>query len=416
MIPSLIVFHEEIEMPSAHNRRYFGKASLHHILATGISSSALLANMNSHAMERSAYRVAVMGHTGRGDFGHGLDKMWQKIGNTETVAISDSAGIEYAKRRMPGVEAFGDYRVMLRAVKPEIVSIAPRHVDQHHAMCMEAIQNQVKGIYIEKPFCQTPRQADEILTACNQTGVRLAVAHRNRYHPVLDVVKDSLEAGEIGKPLEIRARGKEDQRGGALDLWVLGSHLLNVACFLAGDPISCQGQLLQDKRLCEQRDVREGDEGVGLIAGDELHARYEMSSGIPLFFDSMKNHGVRSSGFGLQVVGQEGVIDLRMDREPVAHIRRGNPFHPTTKPSSWQPISTAGIGQPETIQGLGSYISSHHAAGDNLVQAIQRGRQPMCDASQGRQTVEMICGVFASHRQGGATVQFPLENRENPLS
>jgi len=79
-------------------------------------------------------------------------------------------------------------------------------------------------------------------------------------------------------------------------------------------------------------------------------------------------------------------------------------------------MSSAGIGQPETIQGLESYISSHQAAGDNLVQAIQLGRQPMCDASQGRQTVEMICGVFASHRQGGAAVQFPLKNRDNPLS
>ena len=403
-------------MPSAFHRRHFGKTSLHHILATSISSSALLANVKSHAIEPSIYRVAIVGHTGRGDYGHGLDKMWQKIGNTKTVAISDSAGMEHAKKRMPGVEAFGDYREMLRTVKPEIVSIAPRHVDQHHAMCMEAIQNQVKGIYIEKPFCQTPSQADEIVTACHQNGVRLAVAHRNRYHPVLNVVKDCIEVGEIGKPLEIRARGKEDQRGGALDLWVLGSHVLNVACFLAGDPISCQGQLLQDKRLCEQRDVREGDEGVGLIAGDELHARYEMSSGIPLFFDSIKNHGVRSAGFGLQVVGQEGVIDLRMDREPMASIRKGNPFQPTTTPSSWQPMSSAGIGQPETIQGLGSYISSHQAAGDNLVQAIQLGRQPMCDASQGRQTVEMICGVFASHRQGGASVQFPLENRKNPLS
>ena len=139
------------QMSSAFHRRHFGKTSLHHILATSISSSALLSNVKSHAMEGSIYRVAVVGHTGRGDFGHGLDKMWQKVSNTKTVAISDSAGMEHAKRRIPGVEAFDDYREMLRSVKPDIVSIAPRHVDQHHAMCMEAIHNQVKGIYIENP-------------------------------------------------------------------------------------------------------------------------------------------------------------------------------------------------------------------------------------------------------------------------
>jgi hypothetical protein len=34
---------------------------------------------------------------------------------------------------------------------------------------------------------------------------------------------------------------------------------------------------------------------------------------------------------------------------------------------------------------------------------------------EARTTVEMICGVFESHRIGG-TVNLPLKNRENALS
>ncbi len=398
------------------NRRKYFQSSIGNLATAALVLSHSSRLNAEEATNTSSFRVGVIGHTGRGDFGHGLDKMWQRVRSTETIAISDSAGIEQAKRRLPGVEAFADYREMLRKTKPEIVAVAPRHIDQHHEMCMASIAHEVKGIYVEKPFCQTPQQADEIVSACESAGVRLAVAHRNRYHPVLPIIKRLIDDGEVGKPLEIRARGKEDHRGGCLDLWVLGSHVLNLACYFAGRPMSCQSRLLQDNRPCTDRDIHQGDEGVGPIAGDELHARFEMSSGIPLFFDSIKDHGLRNAGFGIQIIGNEGVIDFRIDREPLAHLRRGNPFQPITEDSPWIPISTAGVGQPEPIQGLGSYLSSHQAAGDDLALAIANQTKPICSAEEGRTTVEMICAIFQSHRINGEAISFPLENREHPLT
>lgn len=399
-------------MSKTYNRRRYLQQSAIATIAASVQADHLLASAND---DQKRFRVGVIGHTGRGNFGHGLDKMWQQVDSTETVAISDSAGISHAKSRLPNVAAFDDYHQMLRSIKPDIVSVAPRHIDQHFDMCIASIESGAKGIYIEKPFCQTPKQADAIINACRDKGTRLAVAHRNRYHPVLGVIKNLIQAGEIGELLEIRARGKEDQRGGALDLWVLGSHVLNIACFFLGEPVACQGKLYQDGRPCNSKDIIEGSEGVGPLAGNELHARFEMSSGTPLFFDSIQNRGTREAGFGLQIIGNEGVIDLRIDREPLAHLRRGNPFQPNAESSKWQSISSGGIGIPEPISNLGSYISSHQAAGDNLVQSIRSQTDPTCDGKQGRQTVEMICGIFASHQNNGAAISLPLSNREHPL-
>ncbi len=361
-------------------------------------------------------RVGVIGHTGRGDFGHGLDKMWQRLPETNVVAISDSAGSQLAKKRMPHAEAFGDYETMLKVAKPEVVAVAPRHIDQHHQMCLAAIHSGARAIYVEKPFCQTPRQADEIVNACEQNGVKLAVAHRNRYHPVLATVKKLIAAGEIGEPLELRGRGKEDQRGGGLDLWVLGSHVLNIGCYFGGSPIACQARLYQDGRACDDGEIQEGAEGVGPLAGNELHARYDMSSGLPLFFDTKQNRGSRAAGFGLQIIGNEGVIDLRMDKEPLAQIMKGNPFQPIANPSTWQPITTAGIGQRETIANLGASIASHQVAGNDLIQSMKNHHQPKCDAVEGRQNIEMICATFESHQHSGKAVTFPLDRRDHPLS
>jgi predicted dehydrogenase len=290
-----------------------------------------------------------------------------------------------------------------------------RHVDQHRDVALAAIGAGVRGIYIEKPFCRTPGEADEIVSACERTGAKLAVAHRNRYHPVLPVIERSVQDGAIGRVLEIRARGKEDPRGGSLDLYVLGSHLLNLINYFGGKPLACSATVLQEGRPVTKSDVREGAEGIGPLAGNEVHARFETEKGIPAFFDSVQNAGTKQAGFGLQIVGTKGIIDLRVDQDPVAFMMSGSPF-PTKETRTWTPISTAGVGQPEPIEGLSKQVMDHQLAARDLIAAIQENRQPLCSAAEGRTTIEMIAAVFESHRQNGARVTLPLKLRDNPLS
>jgi predicted dehydrogenase len=282
-------------------------------------------------------------------------------------------------------------------------------------MVLAAVESGARGIYIEKPFCRTPAEADELVAACERRKVRLAVAHRNRWHPVLPVTQKLIADGLIGRVLEIRTRGKEDQRGGSLDLWVLGSHLLNLAAVFAGKSLACSATVLQNGKAVTRSDVKQGDEGVGPLAGNEVHARFETASGIPVFFDSIANAGVHAAGFSLQIVGTKGVFDLRIDSEPLAHFRAGNPFQPVKEPQAWVPITTGGIGKLEPIENLGRLMSAHVVAGRDLIAAIRENREPLCSARDGAAAVEMICAVFESHRFGGARMILPLKTRQNPL-
>ncbi len=363
-------------------------------------------------------RVALIGHTGRGGYGHGLDTLWKAIPATETVAIADadSKGLEAELKKIGTGKGYADYHAMLAETKPDLVAIGPRHIDQHRDMLLAAIQNGAKGIYIEKPFVRSPAEADEVIAAAEKTGIKIAIAHRNRYHPVMSTITGLIEAGEIGRVLEMRGRGKEDTRGGSLDLWVLGSHIFNLATLFGGEPLACTAGVYQDGKPITKAQVKEGDEGIGALAGNEVHARFELNQGIPLFFDSVQNAGVKEAGFGLQIIGTKGVIDFRIDQEPVAHLRPGNPFQPDMKAHPWLPITTAGIGKPEPIAHLGKKLSSHETAGLDLIAAIQENRAPLCDAVQGRQTIEMICAIFESHRLNGQRVTLPLKTRVNPLT
>jgi predicted dehydrogenase len=301
-------------------------------LATG-SICALFGKNASPAQDAAPsgpYRVGIIGHTGRGGFGHGLDAMWANVAGTQVVGWADEGAKEEAvaaaSSKFPGARCFGDYRRMLREVRPDIVAVCPRHVDQHSAMVHAAADAGARGVYMEKPFVRDLVEADGIVALCRESGLRVALAHRNRYHPALPVLLDLLHNGRFGRLLEVRGRGKEDQRGGALDLWVLGSHLLNLATALVGAPVACTGLLYQNGKPVDRADLREGDEGLGMMGGNAVHARFEMESGVPLYIDSVQNKGDKAAGFGLQLICSEAVVDLRMDSEPMVQVRWGSPF------------------------------------------------------------------------------------------
>ncbi|MCB1233238.1 MAG: gfo/Idh/MocA family oxidoreductase, partial [Verrucomicrobiae bacterium] len=145
--------------------------------------------------------------------------------------------------------------------------------------------------------------------------------------------------------------------------------------------------------------------------------RFEMESGVPVFFDSIQNAGTREAGFGIQLVGTEGIIDFRADAEPLAHLMKGSPFRPRPEPRQWVPITSAGVGKPEPIEDIRAQVGGHVGAARDLIAAIREKREPLCSAKDGRVEVEMTMAVFESHIRNGERVEIPLTEREgNPLS
>ena len=375
------------------------------LTASALALSAAL--LRAQVSERPL-TVGVIGHTGQGNYGHGEDTVWLQIPATRIVAVADAdpKGLALEAKKLGGVKAYADYKVMLDEVKPDIAAICPRHIHEHHEMILAAVAAGVKGIYIEKPFVRTLAEADEVVKLCAEKGVRLAIAHRNRYHPVIPLIKKLVDAGEIGELKEVRVRGKQDQRGGGLDLWVLGGHGFNLATIFTGPATSCQASILVEGRPATKADIRPGDEGVGPIVGDEAHARYETKSCIPLYFDSKKGTWTKGTPFGARLIGTKGVISLQIDEEPVAILERDG---------KKTPITSAGIGQPEPIKDIRLINGGHHGAIRDLLAAIAEKREPLCGPKDGLETVELTLAVFASFAAGGAKVTLPLADRAHPL-
>ena len=106
------------------------------------------------------YRVAVIGRTGRGNYGHGLDVVWNDIEQAEVVAVADqdSKGRAAAARRLKAPRAYADYHQMLEEERPQIVSVAPRWLDCHREMVLACAEYGCH-VFLEKPMCQTLEHA-----------------------------------------------------------------------------------------------------------------------------------------------------------------------------------------------------------------------------------------------------------------
>jgi predicted dehydrogenase len=347
-----------------------------------------------------------------------VDTVWEAIDRAQVVALADAdeAGRQKALARTKAPVGYADYREMLDKEKLDIVAIGPRWLDQHRDMCVAAAEHGCH-IFMEKPFSRDLQEADEIVRACEMRHCKLAIAHQTRWSPPVHVARREIRNGFIGRVLELRARGKEDaNRGGGEDLWVLGSHVLDLMRFFAGDPETCSATVLNQGHLATKVDVQPGREGIGPLTGDGISATYRLPDGATGYFASYRRAAGNPPRFGLTIYGTEGILEVLTGHPAPCHVLQDASWSPGRSGKQWVKISSAGIGQPEPTKNEGLHGGNVLAVNDLIDCIADPGRQPLCGLYDARWTVEMIAGVFESHRQGGAPVTLPLKSRTNPLS
>ncbi|MBI1314559.1 gfo/Idh/MocA family oxidoreductase [bacterium] len=361
------------------------------------------------------WRIGVIGSTGRGNYGHGLDTAWQMIDETTVVAIADDnpVGLASTAKKLNVDAAFTDYRQMIETAKPDIIAIGPRWIDQHRDMALAAIDHGIH-VFMEKPFVRTLQEADELVAACAKHKVKLAVGHPTRYSPMITTIRKLIADGAIGDVLEFRGRGKEDRRGGGEDLWVLGTHILDMIHAIDGKPEWTFARVFANGHSATRDDIVDGAEGIGRLVGDEVQATYGLPGGATAYFVSKRNAGGSPSRYGLQIFGSKGVLEIVEGTLPPVRYLGDPAWSPGRTSSEWQPVSSAGIGIPEPLSGP-EYRARHTLAIRDLLAAIEQDREPIGNAFAARDVTEMIVSVFASHF-AGQPLQLPLEQRANPLA
>jgi predicted dehydrogenase len=361
------------------------------------------------------YRVAVIGRTGKGNYGHALDAVWLKSDRAELVAVADEneAGRAAAAKRLKAPAAYADYREMLAKEKPQVVSVAPRWPDCHREMVLACAEHGA-SIFLEKPVSPTLREADEMVAACEKHHVKCAVAHQTRYSPRVKVVKELIAAGRIGDVLELRGHGKEDARGGGEDLMVLGTHTFDLMRFLVGDARWCFARVNVGGRRATSGDVRAGGEQIGPILGDHISAEYGLDGLAVGSFVTHKAKPKEDGRYWLEVRGTRGQIHVGFGALPPAYLCEDPTWMPGKSKAPWQEITSAGVGKPEPVNAKDVDNGNIWIVND-LIESIEKDRPPLDSIHDGRASLEMILAVYESHRLDRA-VELPLNNRKHPLA
>ena len=283
-----------------------------------------------------------------------------------------------------------------------------------HGDAVIKASNAGKHVMTEKPMDIHLAKIDEMMATCERNGTKLAVIFQRRTSPLWQKVRETVQAGKLGKMVLGDAylkyyRSQEYYDSGAWrGTWALdgggalmnqGVHLVDILQWVMGGVDSLFSYADHLVRDIEVEDTtvsalrfKSGAFGT-LIGTTSVIGRAEWEK------DDAGNVEVTKWGglnHRLEFHGDRGTI--MVDGEKIVRW---------VVPGEEEPDLTGGDGSAATDpRAIG--MRGHIIQLQDLVDAIREDRQPMVTGRDARDAVEIILGIYKSARTG-QPVTFPLE-------
>lgn len=176
-----------------------------------------------------------------------------EIPEARLVAVCDivEEKAKIAAEKAGGVPYYTSYDEMLAKENIDIVNIlTPSGLHPVHTI--DIVKKYKKHIVCEKPMALKLEDADEMISTCDENGVRLFIVKQNRYNLPVQKLRKALEAGKFGKLVmgTVRVRWCRPQKYYDADAWrgtweldggVItnqASHHIDLLEWMMGEPVS----------------------------------------------------------------------------------------------------------------------------------------------------------------------------------
>ena len=294
------------------------------------------------------------------------------------------------------IKRYTDYKEMLRAEKPELVSIATES-GIHAEIAIFCIENCV-NIIIEKPMAMNMADAERIIALAKEKGVKVAACHQNRFNIAVQKMRGALEAGRFGRlshgSIHVRWnrnrsyydqakwRGTWAQDGGALmNQCIHGIDLLR--WMMGEDIVEVYGQTRQ-----QFHDYLEAEDlGMAVLT---------FANGAIATIEGTTNVYPENLEETLYIFGEKGTAKLggkstnTIDVWDFADEQEGD-------------AGNRGFQEPTS----NVYGNGHTQLFRDMMEAIRDNRQPYVDAVAGRNALEVVLAIYKSAAEG-KPVKLPL--------
>ena len=295
--------------------------------------------------------------------------------------------------RRAGVAVYTDHRKMLEEVRPELVALALGS-GVKRALACDCMRAKA-SVIVEKPIALSLSDADSMIAAASENGVKLCVNHQLRFCPSVRAIKAAAAAGAFGKLYHATAqvrrnrnkayfdaapwRGTWKEDGGTLMNQCI--HYTDLLQWVLGD---VEEVFAYTDRLAHPY-IEAEDMGLALIRfRSGAYAAVEGTVNVypNNLSDSMAFFGER---------GTAAVCGKYLDEA-----------------QRWQfADGTASIGESLDRYGIRDLGSGHTPVYRDMIEAMEKDREPVCSAAEGRKALELVLGIYAS-ASGGNPVRFPL--------
>jgi len=146
-------------------------------------------------------RVGIVGSKFAADF-HA--DSYARNERAEVVAVAAIDNLEEISKRWNIPDTYLDYNEMMRRTDIDLISVCvPNFL--HHDVVLAAAKNG-KHVLCEKPLATASADAEEMIRACADAGVKLVYAEDWIFSPSLRRVETILQEGGIGKVLYVKAK------------------------------------------------------------------------------------------------------------------------------------------------------------------------------------------------------------------
>lgn len=293
---------------------------------------------------------------------------------------------------------YTDYRQMIEEhPKIQLISIATES-GSHAEIALYCIDQGI-NLIIEKPMAMSIADADEIIRRAEANHVKVSACHQNRFNIAVQKLRKAVEVGRFGKlshgSIHVRWNRNKDyytqapwrgtwaQDGGALmNQCIHGIDLLR--WMMGSEVVSVYGQTKQQfHHYLEAEDV-----GMAVV---------NFANGAVATIEGTTNVYPQNLEETLYVFGQWGTVKL--GGKSTNNIDVWDFADETDEDRSNK-------GLEEVASNV--YGNGHTSLFADVVEAIEKDRQPYVDAKAGRDALEMVLAIYKSAAEGQA-VKLPLK-------
>ncbi len=309
------------------------------------------------------------------------------------------------KYHIPGV--FTDYRDMIERGGLDALIVAVPD-DLHHEITMAAL---TAGLHVlcEKPLAMNAQQAWEMVAGAEAARVKTMVLFTYRWMPFLRYVRDLVDEGYVGRPYQCEFRwltafGRDNPFNWRLDrrrangiLGDLGSHLIDMARWLAGDITQVSGRLgvFIDRPEQERAGFEPANDSAHLLVefANGAHGLIQAITGAPIADRNMKQQ--------VNLYGEAGSIEVSAVYQGaeagvvVRGARSGDErFLPLQVPASY--LDDSSWSDPF------GFFATQPVGSRAFIDAIMENRPITPDFYDGFKVQQVIDAAFQSHTSGHA--------------